>query len=69
MIENTTKFVRYYHIYSRNSCTFLTKILYLNLGSLIYARNLFYLNKSGYTGNFLNIVLKAWITRWRELRE
>jgi len=26
-------------------------------------------NKSGYTGNFLNIVLKAWITRWRELCE
>jgi len=26
-------------------------------------------NKSNYTGNFLNIVLKAWITWWRELRE
>ena len=30
---------------------------------MIYARKRFYLNKSGYTGNFLNIVLKAWITR------
>ena len=58
-----------YHIYSRNSRTFLTKILYLNLGCVTYARKRFYVNKSGYTGNFLNIVLKAWITRWRELRE
>ena len=48
---------------------FLTKILYLNLGCVIYARKQFYINKSGYTGNFLNIVLKPWITRWRELRE
>ena len=38
---------------------FLTKILYLNLGCAIYARIRFYVNKSGYTGNFLNIVLKA----------
>jgi len=52
-----------YHIYLRNSRTFLTKILYLNLGCVVYARIQFYLNKSGYTGNFLNIVLKAWITR------
>jgi len=36
---------------------------------VIYARKRFYVNKSGYTGNFLNIVLKAWITRWRELRK
>ena len=42
---------------------FLTKILYLNLGCVIYVRRRFYVNKSGYTGNFLNIVLKAWITR------
>ena len=57
-------------IYSRNSRTFLTKILYLNLGCVIYATKRFYVNKSGYTGNFfLNIILKAWITRWRELRE
>ena len=48
-----------YHIYSRNSRSFLTKILYLNLGCVIYARKRFYVNKSGYTGNFLNIVLKA----------
>ena len=42
----------------------LTKILYLNLGCVIYARKRFYVNKSGYTGNFFkNIVLKAWITR------
>ena len=59
----------HYRIYSRNSRTFLTKILYLNLGCVIYAKKWFYVNKSGYTGNFLNIVLKAWITRWRELRE
>ena len=59
----------HYRIYSRNSRTFLTKILYLNLGCVIYARKWFYVNKSRYTGNFLNIVLKAWITRWRELRE
>ena len=52
-----------YRIYSRNSRTFLTKILYINLGCMIYVRKRFYLNKSGYTGNFLNIVLKAWITR------
>ena len=58
-----------YRIYSHNSRTFLTKILYLNLGCVIYARKRFYVNKSGYTGNFLNIVLKsvnyamAWITR------
>jgi hypothetical protein len=58
-----------YRIYSHNSRTFLTKILYLNLGCVIYARKRFYVNKFGYTGNFLNIVLKAWITRWRELRE
>ena len=58
-----------YCIYSRNSRTFLTKILYLNLGCVIYARKRFYVGLSGYTGNFLNIVLKAWITRWRELRE
>ena len=58
-----------YRIYSRNSRTFLTKILYLNLGCVIYVRKRFYVNKSGYTGNFLNIVLKAWVTRWRELRE
>ena len=38
---------------------FKTEILYLNLGCVIYARKRFYLNKSGYTGNFLNIVLKA----------
>ena len=50
---------RVYRIYSRNSRTFLTKILYLNLGCVIYARTRFYVNKSGYTGNFLNIVLKA----------
>ena len=31
-----------YHIYSRNSRTFLTKILYLNLGCVIYARKQFY---------------------------
>ena len=60
---------RKYRIYSRNSRNFLTKILYLNLGCVIYARKRFYINKSGYTGNFLNIVLKAWISRWRELRE
>ena len=48
-----------YCIYSRNSRTFLIKILYLNLGCVIYARKRFYVNKSGYTGNFLNIVLKA----------
>jgi len=58
-----------YRIYSRNTCTFLTKILYLNLGCVIYARKRFYVNKSGYTSNFLNIVLKVWITWWRELRE
>ena len=58
-----------YRIYSRNSRNFLTKILYLNLGCVIYARKRFYVNKSGYTGNFLNILLEAWITRWRELRE
>ena len=58
-----------YRICSRNSRTCLTKILYLNLGCVIYARKRFYVNKSGYTGNFLNIVLKAWITQWRELRE
>ena len=63
---NTTRFrVKYsqygciYRIYSRNSRTVLTKILYLNLGCVIYARKRFYVNKSGYTGNFLNIVLKA----------
>jgi hypothetical protein len=50
-------------IYSRNSRTFLTKILYLNSGCVIYARKRIYINKSGYTGNFLNVVLKAWITR------
>jgi len=32
-----------YHIYSRNSRTFLTKILYRNLGCVIYARKRFYL--------------------------
>ena len=48
-----------YRIYSRNSHTFLTKILYLNLGCVIYARKRFSVNKSGYTGNFLNIVLKG----------
>ena len=48
-----------YRIYSLNSRTFLTKILYLNLGCVIYARKRFYVNKSGYTGSFLNIVLKA----------
>ena len=32
-----------YRIYSRNSRTFLTKILYLNLGCVIYARKRFYL--------------------------
>ena len=37
----------------------LTKILYLNLGCVIYARKRFYVNKSGCAGNFLNIVLKA----------
>ena len=31
-----------YRIYSRNSRTFLTKILYLNLGCVIYARKRFY---------------------------
>jgi len=36
---------------------------------VIYAKKQFYVNKSGYTGNFLNIVLRAWITWWRELRE
>ena len=36
--------------------------MYLHLGCVIYARKRFYVNKSGYTGNFLNIVLK------RELR-
>ena len=41
-----------YRVYSRNSRTFLTKILYLNLGCVIYARKRFYINKSGYTGNF-----------------
>ena len=51
--------VHKYRIYSRNSRTFLTKILCLNLGCVIYARKRFYVNKSGYTGNFLNIVLKA----------
>ena len=56
-------------MYSRNSRTFLTKVLYLNLGCVIYARKRFYVNKPGYTGNFLNIVLKACVTRWRELRE
>ena len=56
-------YIYIYHICSRNSRTFLNKILYLNLGCVIYARKLFYANKSGYTGNFLNIVLKAWITR------
>ena len=48
-----------HRIYSRNSRTFLTKILYLNLGCVIYARKRFYINKSGYTGIFFNIVLKA----------
>ena len=62
-------YIHTYRIYSHNSRTFLTKILYLNLGCVIYARKRFYVNKSGYTGNFLNIVLKsvnyamAWITR------
>jgi len=51
--------LRNYRIYSRNSRTVLTKILYLNLGCVIYARKRFYVNKSGYTGNFLNTVLKA----------
>ena len=46
-------------IYLRNSRTFLTKILYLNLGCMIYARKRFYINKCGYAGNFLNIVLNA----------
>ena len=59
----TFDFIPRYCIYSRNSRTFLTKILYLNLGCVIYARKRFYVNKSDYTGNFLNIVLKAWITR------
>ena len=48
-----------YRIYSRNSRTFLTKILYLNLWCVIYVRKGFYVNKSRYTGIFLNIVLKA----------
>jgi len=58
-----------YRIYSRNSRTFLTKILYLNSGCVIYARKRFYINKSGYTGNFLKYCIKsvnyamAWITR------
>ena len=58
----------YYRIYSRSSRTFLTKILYLNLGCVIYARKWFYVNKSGYTGNFLKYFIKsvnyamAWIT-------
>ena len=37
-----TAIVCIYRIYSRNSCTFLTKILYLNLGCVIYARKRFY---------------------------
>ena len=46
-----------YRIYSRNSRTFfLTKILYLNLGCVIYARKRFYVNKSGYTRNFLKCI-------------
>ena len=52
-----TKGDRVYRIYSRNSRTFLTKILYLNLVCVIYARKRFYVNKCGYTDNFLNIVL------------
>jgi len=58
-----------YRIYSRNSSTFLTKILYLNSGCVIYARKQFYVNKSGYTGNFFKYCIKsvnyamAWITR------
>ena len=37
-----------YRIFSRNSRTFLKKkILYLNLGCVIYARKRFYVNKSG----------------------
>jgi len=31
-----------YRIYSRNSRTFLTEILYLNVGCVIYARKRFY---------------------------
>ena len=54
-----TDFLDIYRIYSRNSCTFLAKILYLNLGCVIYARKRFYIGLSGYTDNFLNIVLKA----------
>ena len=56
---NISQSVNEYRIYSRNSRTFLTKILYLNVGCVIYASKRFYVNKSGYTGNFLNIVLKA----------
>ena len=48
-----------YRIYSRNSRTLLTKILYLNLGCVIYARKRFYVNKSGYTGNFLKYCTKS----------
>ena len=48
-----------YRIYSRNSRTLLTKILYLNLGCVIYARKRFYVNKSGYTGNFLKYCIKS----------
>ena len=35
-------YIHIYRIYSRNSPTFLTKILYLNLGCVIYARKRFY---------------------------
>ena len=48
-----------YRTYSRNSRTFLTKILYLNLGCVIYARKRFYVNKSGYTGNFFKHCIKS----------
>ena len=58
VVINITVFTRVIH------ALFLTSILYLNLGCVIYARKWFYVNKSRYTGNFfLNIVLKAWITR------
>jgi len=38
---------------------FLTKILYLNLGCVIYVRKRFYVNKSGYTGNFFKYCIKS----------
>ena len=46
-------------IYLRNSRTFVTKILYVSLGYVIYARKQFYINKSGYVGNFFKYCIKS----------